>query len=42
MAESKSKFIVLANEKYDFETISKSIYSNSTKDHVPYQLIYCY
>lgn len=37
-----SKYIILANEKYDYDAISKSVYSNNSQDSIPYQLIYCY
>lgn len=39
-AEKSTTMWILANEKYTFDQISKSWYSNDSGDHISYELIY--
>ena len=39
-AEKSTTMWILANEKYTFDQISKSWYSNDSRDHISYELIY--
>lgn len=40
-ASCDTTYVILSDEKYTFDDVSKSIYSSNSNDHIPYQLLFC-